>query len=136
MRRSESAIDDEAERGFFNPLRAALAALSAAFHTRLELFVTELEEERERLKQVLLLTLLLFFGFSLGLILLTIFVVALFWERGWVYAVGGLAALYLGIGAVAGVLLRQKFLLRPDLFRSSLNELAKDRDWLKNGSRE
>jgi uncharacterized membrane protein YqjE len=136
MRRSESAIDDEAERGLFNPLRAALAALSAAFHTRLELFVTELEEERERLKQVLLLTLLLFFGFSLGLILLTIFVVALFWERGWVYAVGGLAALYLGIGAVAGVLLRQKFLLRPDLFRSSLNELAKDRDWLKNGSRE
>jgi uncharacterized membrane protein YqjE len=136
MSRNESAADDEADRGFFNPLRAALAALTAVFHTRLELFVTELEEERERLKQALLLTLLVFFGFSLGLILLTIFVVALFWERGWVYAVGGLSAFYLAMGTVAGILLRQNFLLRQGMFRSSLDELAKDRDWLRNGSHE
>jgi uncharacterized membrane protein YqjE len=110
--------------------------LSSIFHTRLELFATELEEEKERLKQTLVLTLLLFFGLSLGVILLTIFVVALFWEQGWIYAMGALAALYLGIGAVAGLMLRRKILLRPGLFPATLSELAKDRDRLRASSRE
>jgi uncharacterized membrane protein YqjE len=128
--------DNRSPKGFFHPVRSLLAALSAGFHTRLELFVTELEEERERLKQTLILTLLLFFGFSLGIILLTIFAVAIFWQQGWVYAVGVLAVLYLGIGAAAGLMLRKKILLRPGLFPSILNELARDRDRLRTSSRE
>jgi uncharacterized membrane protein YqjE len=123
-------------RGFSGSVRAALAALSAASHTRLELFVTELAEERERLKQTLVLMLLLFFGTGLGIILLTIFAVAIFFERGWIYALGILAALYLGVGAVAGVMLRQRVLLRPGLFPATLGELAKDRDRLRSASRE
>jgi uncharacterized membrane protein YqjE len=122
--------------GFLRSLKAALAALSAAFHTRLELFVTELEEERERLKQTLLLTLLVAFGLSFGLILLTIFLVAVFWERGWIAAIGGLAALYLGIGIVAGLKLRSALLTRPGLFPATLSELSKDRDRLRASSRE
>ena len=51
--------------GFLYSLKAILATLSSAFHTRVELFVTELEEERERLKQTLILTLLVIFGLSL-----------------------------------------------------------------------
>ena len=117
-------------------IASLLAALSAGFHTRLELFVTELEEERERLKQTLILTLLLFFGFSLGVVLLTIFAVAIFWQQGWVYAVGALAVLYLAIGAAAGLMLRKKILLRPGLIPATLNELAKDRDRLRASSRE
>jgi len=128
--------DNHSPRGFLSPVRSALEVLSAAFHTRLELFVAELEEERERLKQTLVLTLLLFFGLSLGVILLTIFAVAIFWERGWVYAVGVLAALYLGVGTAAGIMLRQKILQRPGLFPATLNELAKDRDRLRTASRE
>jgi uncharacterized membrane protein YqjE len=128
--------DNSSPKGFFHSARSLLAALSAGFHTRLELFVTELEEERERLKQTLILTLLLFFGCSLGIILLTIFAVAIFWQQGWVYAVGGLAVLYLAIGAAAGLMLRKKILLRPGLIPSTLNELAKDRDRLRASSRE
>lgn len=110
--------------------------MSAALHTRLELFATELEEERERLKQTLVLTFLAFFGLSLGIILLTIFAVAIFWDGGWVYAVGGLALLYLGIGGIAGWMLRKQILTRPGLFPASLTELAKDRDRLRSSSRE
>ena len=128
--------DNRSPKGFFHPVRSLLAALSAGIHTRLELFVTELEEERERLKQTLILTLLLFLGFSLGTILLTIFAVAIFWEQGWVYAVGVLAVVYLGVGVAAGLMLRKKILLRPGLFPSTLNELAKDRDRLRTSSRE
>ncbi|MSP37918.1 MAG: phage holin family protein [Deltaproteobacteria bacterium] len=122
--------------GVLHALKAALAALSAILHTRLELFATELEEERERLKQTLILTLLLFFGLSFGFILLTIFIVALFWDKGWIAAIGILSAVYLGVGAMAGLKLRSAFLTRPGLFPATLGELGKDRDHLRTTSRE
>jgi uncharacterized membrane protein YqjE len=87
-------------------------------------------------KQTLLLTLLLFFSLSFGFILLNIFAVALFWEKGWVLALGGLAVLYLGVGVVAALMLRKKILNRPGLFPATLAELEKDRDRLKAASRE
>jgi uncharacterized membrane protein YqjE len=123
-------------QGIFHPLKRVLSTLSSALHTRLELAVTEIEEERERLKQTLLLTLFFFFGFSLGIILLTIFVVALFWDGGWVYALGCLAFIYLGIGLAAALILRTKVSQRPRLLSATLAELAKDRDRLRASYRE
>jgi len=116
--------------------KSALAVLSSMLHTRLDLFFTELEEERERLRQTLLLTLLLFFGFSFGLILLTIFIVALFWDKGWIAAIGCLGAVYLAIGLSAAFKLRNAILRRPRLFPTTLAELGKDRDQLRGSSRE
>jgi uncharacterized membrane protein YqjE len=132
----EDGASSNRSSGFLENFKALLATASAALHTRLELFLTELEEERERLKQTLLLTLLLFFGLSFGLVLLTIFAVAFFWERGWILALGGLAALYLGIGVGAGLMLRKKILARPGLFPATLSELGKDRDRLRGSSHE
>jgi hypothetical protein len=63
----------DASSSFLRPAKLLLAGLSSAVHTRLALFVTELEEERERIKQAIVLALLAFFGLSLGVILLTIF---------------------------------------------------------------
>lgn len=122
--------------GLLRGIKALLATLSALLHTRLALFVTELEEERERLKQTLVLTLLLFVGLGLGLILLTIFLVALFWTQGWLAALGALAAVYLAVGVIAAFKLRGKILTRPDLFPNTLEELVKDRDRLRSPSRE
>jgi uncharacterized membrane protein YqjE len=122
--------------GFLHSLRSALTVLSSILHTRLELFATELEEERERLKQTLILMLLVFFGLSLGFILFTIFLVALFWNYGWIAAIGCLAAVYLGIGLVAALKLRSAFLTRPGLFPATLAELGKDRDQLRDSARE
>jgi uncharacterized membrane protein YqjE len=126
----------EAAPSFLQSLRSGVAAVSSALHTRLQLFVTELEEERERLKQALALALLLFFGASLGFILLNVFLVAVFWQAGWVYAIGGLALLYLIIGIAAWFALRKKYLTRSGLFLATLAELAKDRDQLRSWSRD
>mgnify|MGYP001182372223 FL=1 len=117
--------------GIIYSLKALGATLASAFHTRVELFVTELEEERERLKHTLIFTLLLVFGLSMGFILLTIFLVALFWQNGWVGAIGVLAFLYLGVAAFAAVKLRDIFLNRSGLFAATVAELGKDRDRLK-----
>src|SRR5262245_57003165 len=51
MAGKEDRTEGEHSPGFLHSLKVALAAVSSALHTRLELFVTELEEERERLKQ-------------------------------------------------------------------------------------
>jgi uncharacterized membrane protein YqjE len=128
--------DEESSPGYVHSFKAAIATLSAALRTRAEIFVTELEEERERLKQTLVLTLLVVFGLSLGFILLTIFLVALFWDQGWIGAIGGLSLVYLGIGAIAALKLRNAILKRPGLFPTSLAELGKDRDRLKAWSND
>ena len=136
MADNDSGAAGGGAHGLLHAFKALLAALSAALHTRLDLFATELEEERERLKQTLVLTLLLFFGLGLGFILLTIFLVALFWERGWLAALGALAAVYLAIGIVAAFRLRNRILTRSGFFPATLGELAKDRDRLRSSTRE
>ena len=128
--------DEDSSPGYVQSFKAALATLSAALHTRTELFVVELEEERERLKQTLVLTLLVVFGLSFGFILLTIFLVALFWDKGWIGAIGGLSFLYLGVGAIAALKLRNAILKRPGLFPTTLAELGKDCDRLKAWSND
>ena len=134
MSQTPSIPDETRSSGIFGSLKKALAVFVASFHTRLELFVTELEEERERLKQTLVLTLLLFFGLGLGFILLNIFAVALFWQRGWILAIGALAAVYLAVGVIAALALRSKILNRPGLFPATLAELRKDSDRLRSTS--
>jgi hypothetical protein len=79
----EGSTGGERSTSFLDTCKSLRPAITSALHTRLELLVTELEEERERLKQTLLLTLLLFFSLRFGFILLNIFAVAVFWERGW-----------------------------------------------------
>ncbi len=134
MSESQSSAGEKRSSGFLRSLENALTVFVASLHTRLELFVTELEEERERLKQTLLLTLLLFFGVGFGFILLNIFAVALFWQNGWVAAIGALAAVYLVVGIIAAIALRKKILLRPGLFPATLSELRKDCDRLRASS--
>lgn len=117
--------------GILHSLNMLSATLASAFHTRVELLVTELEEERERFKQTLVLALLAVFGFAMRVILLTIFLVALFWQNGWISAIGGLALIYLGVATIAAFKLRNIFLTRSGLFPATRADLAKDRDHLK-----
>lgn len=132
MAESESNVGEKRSSGFLRSVKNALTVFAASFHTRLELFVTELEEERERLKQTLVLILLVFFGLGLGFILLNVFAVALFWQKGWILAIAALAAIYLGVGVIAAIALRKKILTRPGLFPATLAELRKDCDRVRS----
>ena len=67
MPERESTTGDERSTSFLDICKSVIAATTSALHTRLELLVTELEKERERLKQTLLLTLLLFSASVLSL---------------------------------------------------------------------
>jgi uncharacterized membrane protein YqjE len=133
---NESTTERLHPQTFSDALKCALAALSAALHTRLQLFAVELEEERERLKQTVILTFLVVFGLSLGFIIFIIFLVALFLANGWIAALGCLALLFLCIGTIAALMLRKQFLTRPGIFTATLAELAKDRDRVRAAAHE
>lgn len=116
MNDSGSNLDQDGSASFFYTLKLLLAGLGSALHTRLDLFVTELEEERERLKRSLILAFLVIFGLAFGFVLLNIFVVALFWQHGWIVAIGVLALLYFGIAGAAALRFVMRSFVVPAFF--------------------
>jgi len=95
--------------------------------TRLDLVATEIEEERERIQHLLILAAVTSVCMALGVLLVTFFVVILFWETNYRLAVvGGLAVLYLAAGSTVGLIMRQKARQKGRLFSATLGELAKD----------
>jgi uncharacterized membrane protein YqjE len=117
-------------------LRDLFSALTSALHTRLELFVVELQEELEGLKRSLALFLIVLASIGAGFVLFNIFLVALFWQNGWIIAIGVLALVYFGIGVVAAIKLRASLRRPAGLFAATLAELGKDRDRLKASRHE
>ena len=118
------------ETGLLAALRRLALAAAGLLQTRLELVATELEEERNRILRLLLLTLAAFFFLGLGIIVLTFFIIVLAWDTHRVLAAGLLAAAYLGIGAVLAVNAREAAKASTKLFAATLAEFRKDRDRL------
>jgi uncharacterized membrane protein YqjE len=117
--------------GIVQSLRNLATTLVALLRTRAELLVTELEEERIRLLQLLFWAAGALFLFGVGILLLTILLVAMFWDSSYrVTAIVALAGVFLaaGIGVAMGV--RNRMHARPGLFSASLDELARDKDRL------
>lgn len=117
--------------GFFESLRSLLSVFIAILQTRLELLSTELAEERERLKEAILLAVVILFCASLGVLLLTIFVVAIFWDSHRFLVLGGFVLFYFGLALIAALILRKRALSRPRLFSATLSELHKDHERLR-----
>lgn len=120
--------------GLFASLKGLLATLLATGRLRLSLLVTELEEEKLRLVDVLVSAVATLFLLGLGLLLLIVFIAFVFWEQR--LLVFGLAtALTLGLAGIlaARLLLTVK---RPSmLFRASLQELDKDIEVLRQSAK-
>jgi uncharacterized membrane protein YqjE len=110
-----------------------VATLLGIIETRLALVVNEYEEEREYLRAAVFYSVAALFFLTFGLLLLTLFVILLLWERYGVAAVGVGAAAYLLLGVLAYVVLRVKHRRRPRLFATTLVELARDRQQLGGG---
>lgn len=116
--------------GIVASLRSLAATLVSVLHTRLELLVTEIEEERVRLLQLTLWAVGAVFFLGIAILLLVILVIVLFWETHRIPVIATLAGIFLaaGIGMVAGT--RNRMHGRSRLFSASLDELARDKDQL------
>ncbi|MDO8464838.1 MAG: phage holin family protein [Gallionella sp.] len=120
----------EAGAGLMGSVKRLTATLTSIVSTRLELLANELQEERLRLTQMLLFALFALFCFGMCLLLLTVFIVVLFWDDHRLAVLGALSVIFFASGLLAAVLLRGKSQEKSRLFSASLAELEKDREQL------
>jgi uncharacterized membrane protein YqjE len=118
--------------GLLASLQQLMATLLEILQTRVEIVATEFEEERVRLRELVVFGILTLFFVSVGLTLLTLFVVMLYWDTHRLVVLGGIAMLYLGLGGLAGIVLSRRLKSRSRLFATTLSELVKDRDQLSS----
>jgi len=116
--------------GLLTSLKQLVATLVAVVQTRLELLANEVQAEKLRLTQLLLLGISALFFLACAVLLLTVLVVVALWDTHRLLAIGGFAALYLGIGIGFALAVRGRVAAGTHLFAASLGELEKDRDRL------
>jgi uncharacterized membrane protein YqjE len=119
--------------GLFGSLKVLAATLLAIAHTRLELFSTEIEEQRAWLGSMVVWTLVALFCAGVGVVLATLFVVLALWDTHRLLALGIPAILFLLGAALTWLVVLGKARAKPRLFAASLAELSKDRKELTSG---
>jgi uncharacterized membrane protein YqjE len=112
--------------GLLGSLRALGATLLALVCARAELIAVELQEERARAGQKLVMVVLAALFLAMGMLLAAFLVVVLFWDTHWMLAAGGVTLLYLGIGGWALVRLREMNHNSPPLFSTTMSEFANE----------
>lgn len=117
--------------GLFQSLNNFLATLVAIVHTRLELLTTELQEEVRQVGAILLWAFIAAFAAMMGLFLVALAVIFVFWDTHRLAASVGMIGMFIAVAVVAGLVLRHKLVTKAPLLDDTLAELAKDRDQLK-----
>ncbi len=125
-------LDDDPKHsgGLLSSLQRLLSTLLSVVQTRIEIVATEFEEERERIKELVLYGVFALVFISLGVIALTVFITLWFWELYGVRALGGAGLIFLGTGIALALRARSNERARPRLFAATLAELRKDRQGL------
>ncbi len=113
-------------KGLLHSLTVLAGSLVSIAHTRLELLSTDLEEDRQHLLSLVMLSLVALFSLLFGVMLLAILLVVLFWDTHRLLALGSLAGFFLVAGLTACGFAVRKAKTKPRLFLASLLELFKD----------
>ncbi len=118
--------------GITAPIRRLLESASGFLATKLELVGIELQEEKRRILELLILaSTALLFG-VLSLTVLTFAIVAFFWETPYRFAaIFGVFFLYLFITGFLFVRLKRRANTATHLFDTTVEELKKDTEWVK-----
>jgi uncharacterized membrane protein YqjE len=120
---SEEAGHTESLLGSLRDLAKTFVAL---IETRIEIFASEIDEERTRLARVVVLAVVAAFCLGLAVVLLVLFVVVVFWDTNRLLAIGLIAILF-ALGALAALLaLRSAVRQQPKFLSATLAELRKD----------
>ena len=118
--------------GLLQSARTLTRTLIALSKTRLEIFLNEIEEERLRIANQIMLIVMAGFCLVVGALLAVTFIVVLFWDTHRLITLGVLALAFLGAGAVLMLLFSARAKAKPKLFSTSLGELGKDAEQLSD----
>ncbi len=114
-------------QGVLDSLQNVARTALALVQTRLELFASEIDEQRALLARIALLAAVAAFCLGLAVILAVLFVVVFFWDTNRLLAIGTLAGGLGAAGVFALLMLRAAVHARPRLLAATLAELRKDR---------
>ncbi|HEY0939216.1 MAG TPA: phage holin family protein [Steroidobacter sp.] len=126
-----SAAGPRPVAGLLQSLNHLLATFIAIVHTRLELLTTELQEEVRQVGAILLWAFLAAFAAMMGLFLVALTVIFVFWDTHRLAASLAMVGLFVLVAVLSGLMLKHKLSTKPPLLDDTLAELAKDRDQLK-----
>jgi uncharacterized membrane protein YqjE len=113
--------------GLMESSKRMMGTLLSIIQTRLELLSNEIEEERLRVRQMLFYGSIALFFFGISIMLVTVFIVVMFWDSYRLSVLGGLASLFFLAGLLVWNSLRGASRERSKLFSTSLAELDEDR---------
>ena len=116
--------------GLLNSLKSLSTTLIAILYNRLDLLSTDMEEARERLLSLLVLTFVSLFCLCLGMVLLAMLVVVVFWDTHRLLALSALTGFFLLAGAILSMVAMRALRNMPRVFAASLAELSKDNELL------
>ncbi|MES2354708.1 MAG: phage holin family protein [Pseudomonadota bacterium] len=120
--------------GLLDAVRALGGTLFALIRTRVELIATELEEEKERRKEMLVLAGIAALFIGMSLLLAAFFFVVLFWDTHRLLAAGAVTLIYAAIGVGALLRWRQKIRNSPPAFAMTSSEFESDWKALRGGN--
>ena len=118
--------------GVVASLRRLATNAVGIIHTRLELLANDLEEERVRTLQIVVLGSIALLCATVGLMLVTAWVVVAFWEQHRLATLAILALIWFVGSGIALWALKARADARRKLFSTSLAELRRDRDLLNS----
>ena len=98
----------------------------AILYTRLQLVSNEIQEEKERLIELMVYAVAGVFCASFGVLLLTFFIVVAFWDTNRLAVLAVMTLLYLSLGVAAMIAFRNKLKVHAAMFAATLAELKKD----------
>ena len=112
-------------------LRGVAKTFVALVQTRIEIFASEVDEERTRFGRILTLAVVALFCLGLAVVLGVLLIAVLFWENNRLLALGILTGVFALGGLVAVVALRSAIRDRPKFLSATLAELRKDQKELE-----
>ncbi len=124
--REVPASEGEQSGGLLRSLRTLLASMLLVARTRGELLQVELEEEKLRVAGIAAFAVAAAVFLALAVVVLTFFLMLLFWDTNRVMAAGLIAAAYALIGIGCALVARNRASVKSKLFVASLAELGKD----------
>ena len=112
--------------GLLDSLKTLTATVVAMAYNRLHLLSADIEIARERIFSLFITVIVSLFFLCFGVLLLSIFIVVIFWDTHRLLALGAVTGLFLGVGGLLLIRTISAIKKMPSTFEASLAELAKD----------
>lgn len=118
------------QENLLSSIKGLVSTGASIAQTRLELLSIDVQIARSKFISLLVMIVSALFFLFFGLVMLALLIVIYSWEENRLLALSLLSCVFIGIGLVLALVIRQSLKNMPKLFEASIAELAKDQEEL------